>query len=79
MTCTVLHSCSLMIAHLLIRKSYQARWTAPNRAVRMSGSVCVYAMRRRSSRVLEHTMLPLAELATTPPVLHKQHPYLGQA
>ena len=29
-------------------------------------------MRRRSSRVLEQTILPFPELATTPPVLHVQ-------
>ena len=49
----------------------QARCTAPKREVRMSGSVCVYAMRSRSSSVLEHTIRPLADDTTTPPVLHR--------
>ncbi len=36
----------------------------------MSGSVWVYAMRSRSSRVLEQTIRPLEDDTTTPPVLH---------
>ena len=48
----------------------QARVTAPKSAVRISGSVCWYTMRSRSSSVLEHTIRPFADETSTPPVLH---------
>ena len=46
-----------------------ARAVVPKSMARMALRFCAYAMRRRSSSVLEHTILPLADAASTPPEL----------
>ena len=53
-----------------------ARAVVPKSMARMALRFCEYAMRRRSSSVLEHTILPLADAASTPPELRAQtHAY----
>jgi len=47
----------------------QARAVMPKSMARTDDRFCAYAMRSRSSSVLEQTILPLAEVATTPPEL----------
>ncbi len=47
----------------------QARAVMPKSIARTDDRFCAYAMRSRSSSVLEQTILPLADVATTPPEL----------
>ena len=53
-------------------RAAHARAVVPKSMARMALRFCAYAMRRRSSSVLEHTILPLADAASTPPELRAQ-------